>query len=216
MKRPTSARLLDPRQSHERLAAKEYGAKPAREIDEDVRSGLELARVPAFNRPRLTGNWGDGSAQRSIADALAYLGMIIDETQDAGAPPFVYENNAPLLFRGAAPGVAAGGSTVIGSGGTVTLNDATDNSGRITLSTGTGVSAAGTICTITFDVPRINADYGVMLSAADSDAATTAGRSVYVDFATQTTTTWVLSCQATLASSTSYHWRYAVDGVIAL
>lgn len=216
MKRPTSARLLDPRLSHERLAAREYGAKPARDIDEDNRIASWLQFTPDSARPRVTGNWGDGSAQKSVAAALSYLGMIVDETQDAGPLPLFFENNAPLFFRGVPPSISAGGATVIGTGGAVTLNDATDNSGRITLVTGTGVSAAGVICTITFDVPRINADYGVFLTAADSDAAGTAGQSVYSDFATRTTTEWVLSCGAILASSTSYHWDFLLIGRGAL
>jgi hypothetical protein len=204
--------LYDPHLSHERLAAREHGAKSNREIDEDARTAADLVRLPSAERQRLQGNWSDGSATREIARILEVHGFLIDETDDAPPDPIIYENNAPLYFRGVAPTRANGGATVIGTGGDVTLNDATDSSGRITLVTGTGVSTTGTICTITFNVPRENADYGVFLWPADSDASSTAGRSVYSDFGARTTTQWVLANTTTLASSTSYHWDFYLVG----
>ena len=69
---------------------------------------------------------------------------------------------------------------------------------------------AGLLGTITFVRPKTNADYAVLLSAADSDASTAAGRSVYSDFSGRTSTAWTISASSVLASSTSYHIDYLV------
>jgi hypothetical protein len=208
---PRGIRLLyDPHLSHERLAAREHGAKSTREIDEDARTAADLMHLPSAERQRLRGNWSDGSANREIARILEVHGFLVDETEDAPPDQIIYETNAGLVFRGVAPSSALGGATVVGTGASRTLNDATDNSGRITLTTGTGVSTTGTILTFTFDVPKTNADYGVYFWPADSDASSTAGRSVYSDFGSRTTTQWVLANTTTLASSTSYHWDYLI------
>lgn len=208
---PRGIRLLyDPHLSHERLAAREYGAKSTREVDEDARTSADLVRLPVADRLRLRGSWADGSAARDVARILEVHGFLTDETDDDPTDTGPYENNAGLFFRGVAPAVANGGATVIGTGGDVALADATDNSGRIVLSTGSGVSAAGVVCTITFAVPKSNANYGIWFHAADDTAAAGAGLTVYSSFATRTTTEFVVSVASVLTSSVSYHWDFGL------
>jgi hypothetical protein len=208
---PRGIRLLyDPHLSHERLAAREHGAKSNREIDEDARIATDLLGSKLTDRLRLRGSWADGSAARDVARIMQHHGFLIDETDDVAASIGPFENNEGLIFRGVPPSVSNGGATVIGTGGDVDLADATDNSGRIVLSTGTGVSAAGTICTITFDIPKSNADYGVWFHAADNTAATAAGVTIYADFGSRTTTQFVVAATAILTSSVSYHWDYMI------
>jgi hypothetical protein len=205
--------LTDPLARHGAIARQEFGVKSAREQDEETRIAIEQhAQVPGKAIPRVDGPFHDGTAFRQLMSVLARLNMVEDVSEiDPDPLPGVYYGNAGIKFVGIAPTKSNGGATVIGTGGSVTLNDATDNSGRITLVTGTGVSAAGVICTITFNRPKQNANYGIILSAADSNAATAAGRSVYADFGAYNTTDWQFATQAILASSTSYHWNYSLD-----
>lgn len=213
MRAPRERMLTDPLARHGALARHEFGVKSPKELDDETRVAIEQhAQVPAKSIPRVDGPFHDGTAFRNLIVALKKLNIIDDQTEiDPDPLPGIFYGNAGIKFVGVAPTKSNGGATVIGTGGTVTLNDATDNSGRITLVTGTGVSAAGVICTITFARPKQNANYGVFLSAADSDAATAAGRSVYADFGNYNTTSWEFATQAILASSTSYHWNYSID-----
>lgn len=215
--RHTGERLIDPHAGHGRIARQAFGVRAGRETDDDVRIAIEQpGNAPATARRRITGEVASEAMGELIAQG-ARAGYWDDETTaapDLGPTP--YENNAGLLFRGTAPSRANGAASVIGTGGDVVLNDATDSSGRITVTTGTGVSAAGAICTISFARPKRNADYQVLLSAADSDASMAAGRSVYSNFGDRTTTAWVLACSTALAPSTSYHWSYLVIEVESL
>jgi hypothetical protein len=204
---PAGSRLVDPALAHERLARGAYGVKGPRELDEEVRIALDPAAPPA-DRPRVRGSHLDGTATRDVVAAMERLGLVVDETDDDPDPqPAPYENNAGLLFRGAVPSLTNGGATVIGTGGDVDLTDATDNSGRIALTTGTGPSAAGTICTVTFVRPKPNADYAVLLSARDPDAAPIA---VYSNFSDATTTGFPVQTATILPASTTLHWDFLV------
>lgn len=209
--RRTDDRLINPRLGHERVAQRSYGVRSPKDIDDDARAAFGEWRAPAADRPRVAGSIHDGTLLVSLVETLRDAGIVDDEWVDIDAAlPATFENNAGLRFRGKPPTIAIGAAGVVGAGATIGIGDATDNSGRITLVTGTGALAAGAIATVTFAVPKSNDDYGVLLTAADADAASVAGRSVYADFATRTTTAWVLSCATALATSTSYHWDFVI------
>ncbi len=208
MKRPQT-RTHDPLLAHERLIAERY-VKPGKQIDEDARAAIDVYRAPAGERPRFRGGNGASIAISEIADVLEHAGLLDNEYDPELEETIVFENNAGLVFRGAAPTKVNGGSTVIGTGGSVTLADATDNSGRIVANTGTGVSTTGTIVTITFAVPKQAATYGILLTAADNTASGTPGQSVYGSRSSRTTTSWVLANTTALSSSTTYEWDYLI------
>lgn len=204
-------RLVNPHGAHDRLAARWNGAKTARDVDEDVRVETDQARILTDRRFRVTGSLVDGTAFRSLLEGLERDGHLVDETEvDPEDLPPVYENNGLIHFRGAVPTRTNGAAAQIGTGGDVTFADATDAAGRLVIVTGTGALASGVLATITFAVPRQNADYGVAIWAADSDAAGTAGRGIHSDFGGRTTTTWTLNAASALAASTSYHVEYWV------
>jgi hypothetical protein len=208
--RYTGTRLIDPAKGHERKAREAMGVKTARDLDDDVRVALEQAgNVPATVRPRITGSHLDGTASRGIVSALMRLGLVADETDDDPDPVNPpYENNAGLLFRGSVPGIAIGGSTIVGTGSpSLTLSNATDNSGRIVLVTGTAPSAAGVFATITFVRPKSTGNYAVLISPADPDAITRLAGS---DFGGRTTTAFTVQNGTTFAAGTSYHYDYVV------
>lgn len=75
-------RILDPAQAHGRLAARTSGVKPAREIDEDARVARDLTEVAPVNRPIITGSTTDGTGLRSLVDALAALGFVVNGLDD--------------------------------------------------------------------------------------------------------------------------------------
>lgn len=108
-----------------------------------------------------------------------------------------------------APSVSAGGATVVGTGASVTLSG-TDAGFEVTLTTGTGISATGTMFTVTY-----NATYGtapaVVCSESDSDSAAysvTGGK-----YTTSAATTVTLSnTTANLSDSTEYKWTFIVIG----
>jgi hypothetical protein len=214
--------LRDPLTGHGRVALDRYGVPGTRQQDDDIRVALEqFGQVPAKAIPRVTGPVTDPTVYEALA-VLQRQGHLVNETDLSPDPlPGAYYGNAGIKFVGVAPtltGPAAGAylTTVVGSGFSIGLNDATDNSGRITLTTGTGVSAAGNIVLVTFNRPKGNADYRVWIWAEDADASTAAGRSAYSNFGDRTTTDWILACSSALASSTSYHFGYGVFEVEAL
>lgn len=207
------SRLNDPHLAHERLAAREYGAKSSREIDEDVRTAVGQARQPAADRVRVTGNWSDKSAQRETVRALEQLGLVTDETDDDIDDQLPYERNAGVLYRGVKPSIAAGAAA--GTTPTLSISEGTDHRGRITLVVGT-TPGTGTLATITFAVPLRTASYTVGFKPADSDASTAAGRSVYCNFATQSETSFEMNNSTALVAGTSYHWWYEIGEFIEL
>ena len=205
---PGTRLFHDPQQAHERLAAREYGAKIGREIDEDVRVLRTLERVPAADRSRLTGSGSDGSAFRDLVRILESQGLITDEMDvDPDAAHTPYEGNQGLVYRGVKPAIAAGAAA--GTTPTLSISEGTDHAGRITLVVGT-TPGTGLLATITFNVPLQNASYAIAFFPADSDASTAAGRSVYSNFGTQTTTSFEMSCSTVLVAGTSYHWWYTI------
>lgn len=205
--------LTDPLARHGAIARHEFGVKTAREQDEETRIAIEQhSQVPTKAIPRIDGPFHDGTAFRQLIDALHTLQIVDNQTEiDPDPLPSPFYGNNGIKISGEAPIISiTGNASITGTGGTIALNDANDNSGRITLSTGTGVSVAGQIAVITFQRAKQNANYGIWLSAADADASTAAGRSIYADFGDRGTTSWALSCSSVLASSTSYHVDYLI------
>lgn len=202
-------RLINPAHAHQRLARETYGVKNPREVDDDAVASQDGARLPASDRPRVTGSHSDGTAFRELIASLERLGLITDQTDidpELQLPP--YENNAGLRYRGPKPTIAAGAAA--GTTPTLSIAEGTDHAGRITLVCGTAPPVGGIIATITFNVPLPVASYVVQITAADPDAAAGAGGTAYSSFLTQTTTGWELLCTAALTAGVSYHWVYHV------
>lgn len=209
MVRQIEPRLIDPSKSHDRIAREQYGVKPARQIDEDAQTGRELERLPASDRPRIRGGIRTGEATRDMIAALERLGLITDETDiDPDEVQQPYERNSGPIYYGVKPTIAAG--VAAGTAPTLTVSEGTDHAGRITLVEGTPAGVAGLLATITFNKPLTTASYVILLGPADSDASGAAGRSVYSNFGSQTTTTWELLCSTALVAGTSYHWWYLI------
>lgn len=78
--RRSEPRLIDPSLAHDRIARQAYGVKSPRDIDDDAQTGRELERLPASDRPRITGGYQDGSALRELIAKLEQLGILTDET----------------------------------------------------------------------------------------------------------------------------------------
>ena len=202
-------RLINPAHAHQRIAREAFGIKNPREVDDDAVASQDGSRLPASDRPRITGTHSDGSAFRDLLSALERLGIITDQTDiDPELAYAPYENNAGLRYRGVKPTIAAGAAA--GTTPTLSISEGTDHAGRITLVCGTAPPAGGIIATITFNVPLPVASYVVQITAADPDAAAGAGATAYSSFVTQTTTEWELLCTAALTAGVSYHWVYHV------
>lgn len=111
-----------------------------------------------------------------------------------------------LLTSGVSPGIAPGANA--GSTGAAALAG-TDVSGRILITPGGTGIAAGDYATVTFANPYASTNYGVLLFANDADAAA-AGDNVYVDDASQTTSTFKIRSDIGLTSGNQYIWKYLV------
>ncbi len=102
-----------------------------------------------------------------------------------------------------APTIAAG--TGAGTSPTVSIAG-TDNSGQITVTTGTSPTAAATIATVTFASTYLNTPY-VVISPANANAA--ALYSTTRVYATSSTSAITLTAgSAALTASTQYIWNY--------
>jgi len=107
---------------------------------------------------------------------------------------------------GTAPTVAVG--TAAGTGGTASVTG-NDVAGQITVNVGTAPAGSAIVATITFHVAKGAAPI-VTLTPANTNAASTGNRTVYV---TSTTTTFVLNVTVTtLTASTTYIFNYHVFG----
>ena len=102
-----------------------------------------------------------------------------------------------------APTIAAGAGA--GTSPTVSVTG-TDNSGQITITTGTSPIAAATIATITFASTYLNTPY-VVISPANANAAALYNTTrVYA--ASSTTAITLTAGSAALTASTQYIWNY--------
>lgn len=200
--------LGDPLKGHERKLLERYGVKTARELDEEARIAIEQAgQAPATARPRVAGPVADPTLYEAL-NVLERAGHIVNETLLAPDPlPSPYYGNNGLVFSGAEPAIVAGAPAVVGTGATIALNDATDNSGRIVLVTGTSITGTGVFAQITFVRPKRNADYGVLIVPADPDAC---DRPAVSDFNARTTALFTAQNRTAFAASTSYHYDYFV------
>lgn len=107
-----------------------------------------------------------------------------------------------------APAVAVGAASVAGTGGNVSLSG-TDAGFRVTLNTGTGVSAGGTAFTVTFDTPYSTAPIAVF-SSGNTSAANEFD--TYRPYCDTTTTELTFIPFAALSSSTTYKWDFIIIG----
>lgn len=114
------------------------------------------------------------------------------------------------IGQSTAPAIAAGGSTVVGSGVSATLSG-TDAGFEVSLTTGsTGISTTGVMFTVTFDAAYGSAPV-VVYSASNANAG------AYVltgyTYSTATTTTVTLTnATSNLAAETLYKWSFVVMG----
>lgn len=109
------------------------------------------------------------------------------------------------------PSIAAG----TGAGTTPTVSiSGSDQSGTITVTTGSTPSASATVATITFGVSFVSTPRSVILSAAGPNSASLSGTgSVYEDQASRTTSVFVLAVgSSALTEATTYKWSYQVFG----
>jgi hypothetical protein len=108
-----------------------------------------------------------------------------------------------IITSGTAPGIAAG--TAACTTPTVSVSG-NDTSGIITVTTGTGCAASGTLATISF-ATAFGAAPHVLLTPGSSTALTLGA---YVDDATITTNSFVLGTNSAPINSTAYKWNYEV------
>jgi hypothetical protein len=107
---------------------------------------------------------------------------------------------------GTAPTVTAGSSGVVGSGANVSLTG-TDAAFEVTLRTGSGVRAAGTLFTVTFNTPYDAAPYEVFSASSPDSADSVANAGVY---STSTNTTIVFAGRAAFSDSRVYKFKFQV------
>lgn len=101
------------------------------------------------------------------------------------------------------PTIAAGAAACT----TPTINvSGTDTSGVITITTGTGCVASGTLVTLTFGTPYGAAPH-IMLTPGSSTALTLGA---YIDDDSSSFTSFTLGTNTTPVSSTTYKWNYLV------
>lgn len=142
-----------------------------------------------------------------------FAGGVIINSSGLTAPTYELEvegTTAAEHFVGIsdAPAIAVGASSVVGTGGNASLSG-TDAGFRVTLNTGTGVSAGGTAFTVTFDTPYTNAPIAVF-SSGNTNAANEFD--TYRPYCDTTTTELTFIPFAALSSSTTYKWDFIIIG----
>jgi hypothetical protein len=108
-----------------------------------------------------------------------------------------------IITAGSTPGIAAGAAACTTPTVSVTGND---TSGIITITTGTGCAANGTLATLTF-ATAFGAAPHVIITPGSAAAL---GLGAYIDDATVATTSFALGTNATPANTTTYKWNYMV------
>jgi hypothetical protein len=116
-------------------------------------------------------------------------------------------NSGHFVGNSVAPTIAAGA----GAGTSPTVSIAgTDQSGVITVTTGTLPTASATVATITYNFAYPNATYPVLMPANSSTALLSGATMV---FTTGGTTTFVITGGTTgLTAATTYSWYYTIGG----
>lgn len=113
-----------------------------------------------------------------------------------------------LYSNTAAPTNSLGGATIVGTGASCTVTGG-DIGMNVALTTGTGVSAAGTIDTITFNVAYGTAPTAVAFPKNAATAAMFKNSELWLE---TTSTTIVIKSTNNLTSSTSYNFDIVVIG----
>lgn len=142
-----------------------------------------------------------------------FAGGVIINSSGLAAPTYQLEvvgTSAAEHFVGIsnAPGVVVGAASVVGTGGNASLSG-TDAAFRVTLNTGTGVSAGGIAFTVTFDDPYTAAPIAVF-SSGSTDTANEFD--TYRPYCDTTTTELTFIPFAALSSSTTYKWDFVIIG----
>jgi hypothetical protein len=109
--------------------------------------------------------------------------------------------NGHIVTGGSAPAIAAGSAACTAPSISVS---GTDTSGTITITTGTGCAAGGTLATVTFATP-FGVAPRVLLTPATANAA---GLASYIDSTAVSTTSFAIGANTTPADSTTYKWNY--------
>lgn len=105
-----------------------------------------------------------------------------------------------------------GGATVIGTGGSATVSAGTEQAGKITITTGTGVSASGVLATYTAAVAGSYA-LGCYPVLTPANAATAAEMSKFY-ISTADNDKFVISVTAALTSSTTYAFYFSTGSFV--
>lgn len=114
--------------------------------------------------------------------------------------------NGPLKFAGSAPTISTAGAN-IGTTGTAILDFGADARGVVKVTPGgTGITS-GVLFTISFLQTKQDANYVVILTAEDSDAA---GLLLYVNETTQTVNSVSIRTTSTPVSGTEYRVGYII------
>lgn len=111
--------------------------------------------------------------------------------------------NGHIITGGSTPGIAAG--TAACTTPTVGMTG-DDTSGSITITTGSGCAAPGTLATVTF-ATAFGAAPNVTLTPGGSNALSLGA---YVDDSTASMTTFDIGTNTTPADATTYRWNYLV------
>lgn len=166
MRRQPINRTIDPRQGHQRAALAQFGVQTPAEIARDVEERTAAIRGTNADIPRVTGSWADGTALSSLVQALARVGLIVDETDGGDAIDTIDSGLrlvGPLTFSGGTSGMSVAVAAGAGGGATSSIS-APGNEWAfiVAFSTGT-VPAAGKQLTITFSNARANVSYAVII-----------------------------------------------------
>jgi hypothetical protein len=108
-----------------------------------------------------------------------------------------------IITSGSAPGIAAGAAACASPAVSVAGND---TSGIITVTTGTGCAASGSLGTITF-TDAFGAVPHIVLTPGSASAQ---ALGAYVDDAATNATSFVLGTAGTPADTTTYKWNYII------
>ena len=174
-------------------------------------SGLTEASGSLAINPDGTSAFINGNNQLSSAVVVNATGALVKTAtgllaQTDGTNVFVNANDQLALTILAGTTVVQGGTTVIGTAGTVFFSNtpAYDNSGQLTITTSAGVSAAGMVAAITYGKSLTRAA-NLLLTPANG-ATATALSDFYIS--SSTVNGFVLSSDTLLSAGTTYILNY--------
>lgn len=132
------------------------------------------------------------NGDNNIGNASTDTNTVTGHIETGGSPPTIVAN--------AAAGSGATAAVVLGN----------DTAGLIRVTAGTGPTT-GNICTITNFVVRADANYIVILTPADDNAAALT-KQPFVNKDAVLTTAWVVKAPVALAASTAHFWWFHILG----